>query len=62
MLHTIELTKNWKEQKLKLKKKFDLLTDKDVFFIEGRQDDLIQRLQIKLGKTKEEVKNILSEL
>lgn len=58
----MELKGNWNEIKGKLKQNFAILTDDDVLMIEGRQDELLGRLQIKLGKTKDEVKKLISEL
>jgi uncharacterized protein YjbJ (UPF0337 family) len=53
---------NWNTIKGKLKQKFSNLTDDDLLFEEGKEDEMIGRLQTKLGKTKEEVKRIISEL
>ncbi len=57
-----EFKGNWNEVKGKLKQKFAMLTDNDLLLIEGKQDELIGRLQVKLGKTKEEISKIISEL
>lgn len=62
MKNSTELLGNWNETKGKLKQKFASLTDSDVLFAEGKQDELIGRLQVKLGKTKEEMYKVLSEL
>ncbi len=62
MKNSTELKGNWNEIKGKLKQKFALLTDSDVLLIEGKQDELLGRLQIKLGKTKAEIQKIISEL
>lgn len=62
MKNLTELKGNWNETKGKLKQKFALLTDSDVLLIEGKQDELIGRLQVKLGKTKEEIQKIISAL
>jgi len=62
MLTSEELKGNWNELKGKLKKKFATLTDSDMLYEEGKQDEMLGRLQVKLGKTKEEVNKILSEL
>lgn len=62
MINTTELKGNWNETKGKLKQKFAILTDSDVLLIEGKQDELLGRLQIKLGKTKEQIQKIISEL
>lgn len=61
-MNTTELKGNWEEQKGKLKQKFASLTDDDLMFAEGKKDEMIGRLQKKLGKTKEEIFHILSQL
>ena len=53
---------NWNEQKGKLKQKFANLTDDDLKYAEGKEDELLGRLQKKLGKSKEEVEKIMSDL
>jgi uncharacterized protein YjbJ (UPF0337 family) len=62
MTNLTELKGNWNETKGKLKQKYAMLTDNDLLLLEGKQDELIGRLQIKLGKTKEEIHKIISEL
>ena len=62
MKNITELLGNWNETKGKLKQKFGSLTDNDVLLVEGKQDEFIGRLQIKLGKTKEEIHKLISEL
>ena len=61
-MNTTELKGNWDEQKGKLKQKFAQLTDDDLLFAEGKKDEMLGRLQIKLGKTKEDLFKILSDL
>lgn len=61
-MNTTELTGNWEEQKGKLKQKFAALTDNDLMFAEGKKEEMFGRLQIKLGKSKEELYKILLEL
>jgi len=61
-MNTTELKGNWNEQKAKLKKKFAILTDNDLMFEEGRKEEMFAKLQTKLGKTKEELHKILSDL
>jgi len=56
------LKRNWNEQKGKLKQKFAALTDNDLLFTEGKEEELLGRLQIKLGKTKEELHAIIEAL
>jgi uncharacterized protein YjbJ (UPF0337 family) len=62
MENMTEFKGHWNEIKGKLKQKYALLSDDDVLLIEGKQDELIGRLGIKLGKTKDEIRKIISEL
>jgi len=62
MKNTTELKGNWNEQKGKLKQKFAFLTDNDLMFEEGKKEEMIGKLQIRLGKTKEELHKIIEEL
>jgi uncharacterized protein YjbJ (UPF0337 family) len=48
----------WREMKGKLKMEFAQLTDNDLMYEEGREDELIGRLQKKLGKTREEIHDL----
>ncbi len=61
-MNTIEIEGNWDEQKGKLKQKFAALTDNDLLFLKGKKEEMIARLQIKLGKTKEELYKIIKAL
>ena len=62
MTNTTELKGNWEVIKGMLKQKFATLTDDDLTFVEGKKDEMWGRLQIKLGKTKEEIHNYISEV
>jgi len=62
MKNATELQGNWNEQKGKLKQKFAMLTDNDLLFSEGKKDEMLGRLQIKLGKTKEQLYEIIEAL
>jgi uncharacterized protein YjbJ (UPF0337 family) len=53
---------NWNEQKGKLKQQFAVLTDNDLMFEEGQKDEMLGKIQIKLGKTKDEWTKIIAEL
>ena len=61
-MNTTELKGNWDEQKGKLKQKFASLTDDDLLFAQGKKDEMMGKLQIKLGKSKEELHKLISEL
>jgi uncharacterized protein YjbJ (UPF0337 family) len=57
-----ELKGNWNEQKGKLKQKFATLTENDLMFADGKKDEMIGRLQKKLGKSKEELYKIIGAI
>lgn len=61
-MNTIGLKGDWDRQKGKLKQKFAILTDNDVLLLEGKKEEMLGRLQVKLGKTKAELQKIISEL
>jgi len=61
-MNTTEIKGNWNEQKGKLKQKFAVLTDDDLMFDAGKRDEMFGKLQVKLGKTKEELNEIIAGL
>ena len=62
MTNIIELKGNWNEQKGKLKQEFATLTDNDLLFLDGKKDEMLGKLQVKLGKTKEELHKTIGSL
>ena len=62
MKNITELKGNWNETKGKLKQRFAMLTDSDLLLLEGKEDEMLGRLQTKLGKTKEELHKIIASL
>ena len=61
-MNTNQVKGKWTEQKGKLKQQFAILTDDDLMFAEGKKEEMLGRIQVKLGKTKEELLKIISEL
>jgi len=53
---------NWSEQKTKLKAKFPTLMDSDLQYENGKKDEMLTRVQTKIGLTKEEFDTVISEL
>jgi len=53
---------SWNEAKGKLKQKYGELTDDDLIFAEGKEDELLGRLQQRLGKSKEELRREIEAL
>jgi uncharacterized protein YjbJ (UPF0337 family) len=58
-MNKLQFKGSWNEVKGKLKQKYAQLTDDDLTYGEGKDDELVGRLQKKLGKTAEEVRHIL---
>jgi uncharacterized protein YjbJ (UPF0337 family) len=52
----------WNEVAGKLKQKYADLTDDDLLFQEGKEDELLGKLQKKLGKTKEQINSLLKKI
>ena len=62
MTTKLEIKGNWNEVRGKLKQKYGQLIDDDLAFSEGKEDELLGRLQQKLGKTKEELRSEIERL
>ena len=52
----LQMKGNWNEVKGKLKQKYGQLTDDDLMFADGKEDELLGRLQKRLGRTKDELR------
>lgn len=58
----LKIKGNWNEAKGKLKQQYADLTDDDLLYVEGKEDELYGRLQKRLGKSREEVQKIVEGL
>lgn len=58
-MNKLNIKGNWNEKKGKLKQQFSKLTDDDLMYVEGKEEELLGRIQKRLGKTKEEAREIL---
>jgi len=58
----MEAKGGWQKTKGRLKQKFAALTNNDTLLWEGEKEEVMGRLQIKLGKTKEELLKIFAGL
>ena len=58
----LQLKGNWNEVKGKLKQKYGQLTDDDLMFADGKEDELLGRLQKKLGRTKDELRAEIEDM
>jgi len=61
-MNTTIVKGNWNEQKGKLKQKFAELTDNDLMYEQGKKDEMLGKIQTKLGKTKDEFTAIMAAL
>ena len=60
-MNSLQIKCNWNEIKGKLKQKYAQLTDDDLKFVEGKEDEMLGRLQKRLGKDKEELRREIGE-
>ena len=58
----LQLKGNWNEIKGKLKQKYGQLTDQDLTFAEGKEDELLGRLQKRLGRAKDELRAEIEDM
>jgi uncharacterized protein YjbJ (UPF0337 family) len=59
---TKKVTINWNDQVWKLKQKFSALTDADLYFEEGKMEEMITRLQVKVGKSRHDLYQMITKL
>ncbi|WP_299580109.1 CsbD family protein [uncultured Sunxiuqinia sp.] len=59
---TDKIKGNWNTIKGKLKQKYAVLTEDDLNYQEGLEDELLGRIQQKTGETKQQIKNFIDQL
>lgn len=59
---TDKLKGNWNELKGKIKQQYAELTDDDLLYAEGKEEEWMGKLQKKLGKTREEIEKEFGDL
>lgn len=59
-MKVLEIRGNWNEIKGKLKQKYSQLTDDDLFYAEGKFDEMVGKMQKRLNKTKQQVVDLIS--
>jgi uncharacterized protein YjbJ (UPF0337 family) len=57
----LQIKGNWNIIKGKLKQQYAELTDDDLKYVEGKEDELLGRLQKKTGETREEIIEMINE-
>lgn len=61
-MNKLQVKGNWNVVKGKLKQKYADLTDDDLAYVEGKENELLGRLQKKIGKAREELVDELNNL
>ena len=61
-MNKLNIKGNWNEVAGKLKQKFANLTDDDLLFMEGKEEELLGKLQQKLGKTQAEIRQLIEKV
>ena len=62
MTEKTDLKGKWNQQKTKLKEKFSFLTDSDLQYENGKEEEMMEKLQAVLGKSKSDLRKIIDEL
>ena len=60
-MNTLQMKGNWNIAKGKLKQKWGKLTDDDLDFVEGKEQELIGRIQKRTGEPREYVEQVIDE-
>jgi uncharacterized protein YjbJ (UPF0337 family) len=60
-MNKLQIKGNWNEVKGKLKQQYAKLTDDDLTYVEGKDDELLGRIQKRLGVSAEEARGILEK-
>lgn len=61
-MNELQIKGNWNVLKGKMKQKYGELTDEDLAYTEGQEDELLGRIQKKTGKAKEEIIDEINKL
>lgn len=62
MKNSAELASDWNQIKEKLRRQFSTLTDEDLWMEDGNQDELLGKLEAKLGMPKKEIYEMISQI
>ena len=60
-MNTLEIKGDWNIITGKLKQKWAKLTDADVLFVEGKEEELLGRIQKATGETREAVEKVVKD-
>ena len=60
-MNKLEIKGDWNIIKGKLKQKWAKLTDDDLQYVDGKQDELLGRIQKRTGEAREAVEKVVEE-
>jgi uncharacterized protein YjbJ (UPF0337 family) len=60
-MNTLQIKGNWNIAKGKLKQKWADLTDDDLDYVEGKEDELVGRIQKRTGQAREDIEKAIKE-
>lgn len=62
-IHTATASSNneWGEQKERLLERFSILNETDLLYIDGKKDEMLDKVRMILGTTRKELRNILKK-
>lgn len=61
-MNKLTIKGNWNEISGKLKQQYADLTDDDLLYVEGKEDELLGKLQKKLGQSKDAITALIAKL
>ncbi|CAM4091430.1 CsbD-like domain-containing protein [Flavobacterium jumunjinense] len=62
IMNTTDLKGKWNQVKGKLKQEYADLTENDLLYEEGKEEELYGRIQERIGKSKDEIKKWIADL
>jgi len=60
-MNTLEMKGRWNTVKGKLKQRWARLTDDDLKYVEGKEEELMGRIQQRTGETRERIEKEIDE-
>lgn len=61
-MNKLQIKGNWNQIKGNLKQKYAQLTDDDLLYVEGKEEELLGRLQERTGETREALSDLMKNL
>ncbi|MEI8229226.1 MAG: CsbD family protein [Planctomycetota bacterium] len=61
-MNELKFKGDWNQLKGKLQQKYAQLTDDDLMYAKGQEDELLGRLQKKLGQKQDQIRKLIADL